>query len=312
MSTRTETPEKTERRAERKGKQKNKKCRKPPAEKAIRTQEKIDLLLTIIDKELAKPEEEADFALVQTCMRQLEALSGERRTVNEEALSAGLRKIYEKVGKTPENLPEISSNEHKNAASARRKIMGKLLKITAVAAAVLLTAFSSVTVIARVDGYDNSMEWIDYHWSEILKLAPGTHDIGGVTVTIGEKSKRYSSVEEWIQETNLDILYPGVLPEGVKVDHIIQTFYNENDFDIDFVFKPSSIRFGISNYDISLYQEVGGYEIIEIENRRFEIIPTPDKGYQATCASNGFVYILYADTHENLVTIIQNMKGIQK
>ena len=277
----------------------------------MRTQEKIDLLLTIIDKELAKPEEEADFALVQTCLRQLAALSGERRTVSEGALSAGLRKIYEKAGKTPDDLSRKSSNDHKNAAPARRKIMGKLLKITAVAAAVLLTAFSSVTVIARVDGYDNPMEWIDYHWSEILKLAPGTHDIGGVTVTIGEKSQRYSSVEEWIQETKLDILYPGVLPEGVKIDYITQTFYNENDFDIEFVFKPLTISLGICNFDLSMFQPSGNYEIIEIENRRFEIMPAPKKGYQATCVSNGFAYSIYADNYDDLVTIIQNMKGIQ-
>lgn len=308
---------------------------------ALSDEQLTDLLQQIIDNELNKPEEEADLSLVNACDALLGDLerekTGEAEKIAvpetpeeaEQREKESLQRIYAKArllesaekrarkggkGKGKEKKKEEGKRKAKTkvggkGAKPRRK---KLLRFVVAFAAVFLLLSSSFTIIASVSGFSISSEWFDLHIREILNLPPGKHDIEGITVQNAVETKEYASIEEWIKETGLEIMYPTVLPEGVKIEEISHSTYGEGEYDIEYIFNSPKMWMHCCNFDLSQYRPQSGNEIYRFGNFEFEIQPAPIKGYQASAVFNEIAYVIVADEYDDLILVIQNLKGIKK
>lgn len=179
-----------------------------------------------------------------------------------------------------------------------------------VAAAILIMMFSAITVAAISQGRSVS-EFISANIKEFLGLDTG-NSIEGESITLikGETTAEYSSVKEAVHALELNVLYPTSLPKGAKIERIILTNYGDPDiYNIIFIAnKPEEFRFQISNEiltDPQNWQDATRYEISGVT---FYILPI-NGGYQAVAHQNGFEYQVFAANKDDLLIMINGMKG---
>ena len=78
---------------------------------------------------------------------------------------------------------------------------------------VMLALGMTITTMAGAAGYSNAYDWIKDNMAAIFSWRPGSYDVDGITVIKGNETNRYESVEDFMKEENIDILYPSSLPE---------------------------------------------------------------------------------------------------
>lgn len=197
-----------------------------------------------------------------------------------------------------ENIEIIDKRAEKSVL--RRKITLKKIAIIA-AAVILITACSAV--VATAFGFD------------LFKLLGVAADlpvgesmtVNGITFINHGEPKEYSSIEEMIEKENLDILYPAKLPEGIMIDvvSVNDVTDNGNFIQISTNDKNTSIQIDV------MYSEAiidrGKHEIYKCQDKTFYIFEN-EKCYFAYAYIDNNQYCIQANTHEDLILIIDNLK----
>lgn len=269
----------------------------------LTNEQKSAVLAQIIDNELNKPEKDIDSEFVSECLAYLNELSGESFQKSEDELNAGLMQIYAKGGDSKEST-DLSTPQ--NSHSRRRKI---LLKTAVILAAALIVVFSSFTVIAKVAGYDSLDEWVSANLDKLFDLKPGEYEMDGITIKIGDEERRYKSLEELVEKEHLDIMYPTVLPDNMKVSEVRKIDYEGGNFEILILFNSYNSGISVHNYNLSEYALPDDIDTIQSNGNTYGYFQTPDGRFQANCVTAGYAYCITCDKYDDLVTIIQGMKG---
>ena len=174
-----------------------------------------------------------------------------------------------------------------------------LKRIAIVAAAVVILIASTVSVAAAFGV--NIFEYIN----EMVSQPEGTQiDIDGFTFYHNGDVKKYSSIEQLIDDEGLDIMYPTKLPEGIIIKGIeknvgingkenIEIYTNDTNTNIQIKLTSNQI---ITNRT----------ETIEINGIKYYI----QKGdlVSASCYLNNNTYYISAKTLDDVLLIIENMK----
>lgn len=271
---------------------------------SISSREKADILIQIINIESAKSEEDADMDLIQECVEFLNLLTNSEREIEaqQDQLPYRLQRIYQKAA-----AEGISKNK-----VIRKRRFRSLGIAAAVFVAVLLITVTSLSVIARVNGYGSTLEWIYAHLNQVFQSAPGEeNNIDGITVIRETETKHYPNIESWLQEENLDILYPSLLPDGVSIDRIYQSTREEGEVSVIFSFNTPDIRFLAQNYDLNHFEIMEDMEVIEANGYYFGSFSTPDGSYQAFCIFDNIAYGIECTDRDTLLTLINHLKGIK-
>lgn len=271
---------------------------------SVTNSEKAELLTQIIDIESEKPKEEADVDLIEACFAYLETILHEESEIAErkKQLPGQLQRIQQKAAE------RTASRKNPRKPARRKRIIGIL---AAVFVTILLVA-TSLTVIARVDGYESMGEWVSIHLKELLQLESGKkHEIDGFTVVHGKDTKTYSSVEAWMQEESWNIVYPSDFPDNVRVDHILLDYRSEDEIAIHWIFNPSDVYFSAQNFDLAILEPVDTVEIVEINGYRFGILAQPDGSYQASGVIEDFAYFMKCTNYEDLLFLLHHLKGME-
>ena len=268
--------------------------------------EKAEILTTIIDLESEKPD--GDMDLIRECLDFLAYLNGEESVTDEEQRTERLQRIYRKAA----DGEGKGAEEGKKRPVGRRRRLRKAAIVAAIIAGILLVAMTSLTVIARVNGYDSTWEWIADHWGEYLKLGHGEQTtIDGITIIREKDTKIYPDIESWLKEENLGILYPSVLPGDIKIDEIIENTRGEGEVSITLVFNTPAINFNAQNYDLSYFEtHEEDMEVIELNGYRFGIlyIPELESAYNAYYTVDGFAYFIGCQDRDTLLFMLENLK----
>ncbi len=279
---------------------------------SISDSEKADILFRIIEIESAKSEEDADMELIQECVEFLNILTNSETEIKmqESQVADRLQQIYQKAA---EDTTSENTDLTQHQPVIRKRRLRSFGIIAASFAFVILIAATSLTVIARVNGYGNMWEWLSDHMNEIFHLNSGEeHSIDGITVVVDNDATTYPDIETWLQKTSMDILYPTVLPDDVKLERILQSSQSENEISMIWVFNISNVRFSVQNYDLSYFELSNDAEIIDASGYRFNILYRPETGYQAFCIAGDYAYSIECADRESLLTIINHLKGIEK
>ena len=192
-------------------------------------------LFAIIDQELDKPEGQEDTELIRECSECEMYLSGSENTLTEAQYLAGLAKIKQHTA---------SMNEKK---AHKPRVWRRL---PALLAAVLALIVLSAGAVAAVNG-SPAWEFITTNIQQILGMEPGdTLESDKVTLVKGDLVAEYDSVEDALKAGGFEgILYPTELPEGVKIERIIQTIEGDNDkYSITFILNSTDISYCVFSY----------------------------------------------------------------
>lgn len=175
-----------------------------------------------------------------------------------------------------------------------------VLRRFAIVAAAIITIFATTTLVAAAFG----VNIFEYLASVVRQPEGSSKDIGEFTFYHNNETKRYSSIEQMIEEEDLNIMYPTVFPEGITIKNV--------RFNIGIDGKES-VRFFTNDIDtniqIALSEErivVDGVETIEIEGTIYRI-QRGDFVSVSYCVNNNTYYIS-AKTVDDAFLIIENMK----
>ena len=136
-------------------------------------EQKIQWLCQIIDNETDKPEDEIDFALIGECSAYLRELSDKAAEATKEQKQRILQQIKARHNQTATKSAKVLRPNWRK--------MGKIVAIAATVAAILL---STLTVLAKVNGYSNAWEYVKENIQRITGMDAGDRvNEGNITLT---------------------------------------------------------------------------------------------------------------------------------
>lgn len=251
-----------------------------------------DKLMAIILLETSKDYKEMDSDLVTECVDFLMELE-EKEKLSE-------KEIEQRVNEIPFKGKVTAIGSY-----AKKRIRAKRLAVIAAVLAVLIALFG---LLAVADG-DKSLKILNDFKTAINEMLRGeTVEYENITVIKSNESVSYSSLEDFAEAENYDMLYPVWLPENEK---IVSVWYIYEDSVERYIFQLINPYHSISidkNKSITSDMKAGSYEI---EIGPFEVYCHKINSIiQAFFEHNGCLYIVKTDTEDNLFKIIENLEEI--
>ena len=265
-------------------------------------EQKIQMLCQMIDNETDKPEDEIDFALIGECSAYLRELSDKAAEATKEQKQRILQQIKAHHNQTATKSAKVLRPKWRK--------MGKIIAIAATVAAILL---STLTVLAKVNGYSNAWEYVKENIQKIIGMDAGDRvNEGNITLIKGGESIAYSSIEELMQTEGYDILYPATLPEGIEITKVSQQIVSEDYVIYSIEFTDIDLSIMISNkFNISK-EDLSKYETFVTSDNSFYIRKLSNGLYQAVGYDGKYEYIISLDDYNELTIILNGMKGLEK
>lgn len=233
-----------------------------------------------------------DMDLMRQCSDILDSRS------NSDKLNAD--EISEIIDKTKsEHITIVSADNNRLTVSPRRKPRYVLKRIAIIAAAILIMLTSTVA-IASAFGVD-ALKCLK---NIIGKPDDTTVNIDEFTFYNADIPKKYDSVQKMIEEENLDIMYPALLPEGYDIEsitlEIVENGRNAVLIATNDAYVGITIELDASEFDPD-YDEIYEHDGVIYYIYAREV-------YTAICFYENNLYYLSARTYEDLILIIDNMK----
>jgi len=261
-------------------------------------EQKIQWLCQIIDNETDKPEDEIDFALIGECSAYLRELSDKAAEATKEQKQRILQQIKAHHNQTATN-----------SAKVLRPNWRKLGKIVAIAAMVAAFLLSSLTVLAKVNGYSNAWEYIKENAKVFLNMSSGsTVTNGEITLIKNNAVVTYNTIEELLQTEGYDIMYPSELPDGIQITKISEQVVSEERTVYCVICNDPILSVTISTLSGILPEDFEKYETFSVDDTTFYVKGLSNGLHQAIGYDGKYEYKVTTDDYEKLLTILKGMK----
>ena len=271
---------------------------------SISREELISWLYQLIEHELDKPDNETDKDLIAECSDYLEELQADDQTISDAEILLRLEQIKKRV--SLEKARDIPSG-----TPVKKKTPRLFFKVFIPIAATFLALILTLSVAAAVNGTSIG-KFISDNLQIILGIPKGeTIDKGNITVIKASGKASYSSIEEFLNEENLNILFPQPLPEDVMLDHIRLYILEDNQITVTFVFKNERLQLAVKNAYSADYAKENYLEKWDGGKTTFYLYAL-DSQYLASGQFDGYEYTLRSSDPELLKQITKNMKEIEK
>ena len=263
-------------------------------------------LFAIIQAELEKDDAEIDQELIDECSDCEAFLSHNNPEITQEEYALGLARIKERA----QAMQAEGSNVTVQAKPGKRRFMRVAVYFLAAALAI---AILSVGAVAAFNG-SAAWEFIMTNMQQILGMKPGDSlESDKVTLVKGDLVAEYDSVEEALKAGGFEgILYPTELPEGVKIERVVQAYVGDEKYRLSFNVTDEYFSYGILNYNNSGMENWDSIETKTIHGRTYYIVYVQNSNtYQAGCYYNGFEHLLKCSNYDTLINILNNMEEFQ-
>ena len=278
---------------------------------------RMQWLCKMIENEMAKNVDEIDMDLVNECQEELDELMQEIRAERASAQDATASAKPEYAGNLASRgrVEFIKARNDEKAHMAQshqvNRRFSKRLAVAAAAAVIILTSFAALSVVAVSQGYASAFAYVSAMAQDLFNMNDGeVVEDGDITVIRNGNTERYSSIKDFVDECNLDIMYPTNLPEGLTIQNVVMADFGDGKVCINFIFNNTNTSILINNY-YSIEQEdlESNYSsIIETNCGNFYVVKK-DIIYQGICYKGSNEYIIYADNYYHLVTLINSLGG---
>lgn len=257
----------------------------------------------ILLRETARSPQKMNLALVEECYAYLQDISGTGPVLDAAALDAKYLEITSTAKKRSASQPEIAPSKRKGRSRQVRRFFIAL-------AAALVLLFGTLTVVARVRGYSHALDLVTERFIEIFRQN-ADKPLEGDGITLSQNAERitYSSVEELLEHEAPEALYPTALLEDFRVLSASKHCYDDARFVLTFYYDIPALSFAVQNFyefDLSVIENA---EIYDLGNCRFLVIDLHDGTYEAVCQYNGYEYLMIHNDHDELIQILESMKG---
>lgn len=265
-------------------------------------EQKIQWLCQMIDNETDKPEDEMDFALIDECSAYLRELSDKAAEATKEQKQRILQQIKAHHNQTANHVAKVLRPKWRK--------MGRIVAIAATIAAILV---STLTVLAKVNGYSSAWEYVKENLQRIAGMDAGDKmNEGNITLTKHDGVVTYNSIEELLQEEGYDIMYPSELPEGVRITKISQQIIIENDVLYSIHFTNIELSMVVSNKTTVSDVDLQKYESFKTANMTFYLKKFSNGVYQAIGNDGKYEYMISFNDYDSLMIILNGIKGFEK
>lgn len=266
-------------------------------------EQKIQWLCQIIDNETDKPEEEMDFALIGECSAYLRELSDKAA----EATKEQKQRI----------LQQIKAHHNQTATTKSAKVLRpnwrKMGRIVAIAATVVALLLSTLTVLAKVNGYSSAWEYVKENVQKIVGMNSGDRvNDREITLIKNDGVVAYKSIEELLKAEGLDILYPAKLPNGVQITKISQQIISEEYIIYCYIFTDENLSVLASTKSIVGTDDLKAYEPFIANNIKFYVRQRSDASYQAVGYDGLYEYQIHCKDYNTLTTVLKGMRGLEE
>ncbi|MBR6743955.1 MAG: hypothetical protein IKM00_01890 [Clostridia bacterium] len=257
------------------------------------TIKEIETLTRQIEKELSQSPGKINMQKVKAYQNRLIELQELKRTE-----PAQMQAIISDLQTKAETEARISSDRRSRAV----KTAFKRIAVAALCVCFLCFSAFSITAIA-VGGFSEAWEYVSGHVSELLHMLPGRYDADGITVIKGESSKRFRSLESFLQSEARSMLIPSALPDNARITKVtvIETdgemhlYLNFNRDDLTVSVTPISTVIS----DPAHWQTVGGFDCYVVSY---------NGKYQATFYDKDLEYTVVCADFDDLIFVIENLK----
>lgn len=261
-------------------------------------QEIIEKLRAIIDLEESKPLAERDVDLITECVDYLMELE-QGVELTQEELEEEKQKIY-------------AYNKNLNKPAKRLKFKGLLIAACFV---ILMLLANLVAIACGVD----TIAILEEFGDRIVEMFVGEKtDYKGITIVKGNEFTTYNSLQNFLNNENIAVLFPQKLPEGITISQINvrnsveDAIQNSHSKEIYFITNAPDTG-------MEIYPKVSAdldfltnkhYSQETINNFLCYILCT-DISTQCYFLHDDLVYCVTSTSYENIVTIISNLKEIK-
>ena len=264
----------------------------------LSNKDKISHLFDIIDEEKNKPWDQIDFGKIEACSQYINEL-----TKNDETQLS------------PAKIDFIKAKNDERARMAQNRQFNrrfsKRLAVAAAAAVIILTSFAALSVVAASQGYASAFEYVSAMAQALFNMNDGeVVEDGNITVIRNGNTERYSSIKDFVDECNLDIMYPTNLPEGLTIQNVVMADFGDGKVCINFILNNTNNSLLVNNY-YSTNQEYLTNNNCAILKTNYGIFYVVKKNitYQGICYKENNEYIIYADNYDHLVALIDSLGG---
>lgn len=243
----------------------------------------IKLLGEMISSESAKPDDEADFALIEECENLLCELLDADISLSEEDIDARIKKITQK-----------------NSKILFGKTKKRISRVVAIACAsiVLCIGVGAAACMINPKILDGIRAILKYNVGESI-------DIDGITFTNGGKVKEYKTIDELLADNQIDIMYPHELPEGVYIEDVYVS--EEGMFPIEMALSNNGMIF-IYDTDIEDYEKLKTIsDGIEVNGNIFYVKQTHEQ-WTALVYDDLYMYQITCSSREDLQIIMEGLE----
>lgn len=237
----------------------------------------------IIRAEEAKPEAERDLALIDDCIKEIAEIKGIKAEFSEEEVAEITDKLIQTAEKTK-----------------KRK---RFVRLVAGIAAMFVIV-TGVTACAVNPALIN--------WFKMIVRMPFGALVEQDTITYIHQgiSEEFISLEELLTMNDLDIYYPAVLPETVKLKHI--EVFDENGIQIiSFKFTSDYFHYTVQVNNQQIYGEQEVVYEIETDEFHFDVY-SDQECYLAYSEVDGNTYIIQSKNIEQLILVAGGLRKAQK
>lgn len=269
-------------------------------DKIMSDKERLIAHLEILrDAEESKPVNEKDNELIRACIVLLLDLQGKKLTLTEEEIEERVR-----------NFPFVAENKgidnQKNTEGKNKKVSKKKVLLVAACIAILVALFS----IASIAFKWNIFEELKNRFGTVADTPIGIQQqMNGITVTRDDEDKYYYSIDEVIENEDLNILFPTYLPEETRITGVSVCQYNGHE-EVVIIFNESNMSWLISideNLDTKMIETAS--ETLKINGKECYIVDIVDLNQVQIC----FVYddnvYTFKGTDKNvIIKIIESLK----
>lgn len=260
-------------------------------------EEILELLSTILERELEDKNEPSNLQLIEVCASLIEELIPDSEKPTEQELLT--------------NLTKIKNSSEKKANIKHRHHRMKPWKVFSLVATLILILCLSLNVVAIQKGYKNGLDFVIQNLSHILGLDSGKTEIhDNITFVKNGKGINYQNIQTLLEAENLNLLYPDRLPENVTLTKVTIIPNNNAQEVIYYVFDTNLYTVKISHHNLIDLDTLSHYTVYECNNRIYYLSEKPDS-CQAICYYNEYEYIISAPDTEHIFEIINNLKELK-
>jgi len=251
----------------------------------------IRLLGEIISDEVTKKDGHTDMELVNKCSEIIDQLMGDDYNSTEDEIK--------------EIIAQITSADRSSESAVESRPRRNLRKIFVRLAAVVLSAVVlmgvGVSAACLIDPMilEGIRTVISGNEGEKVKKENITYINEGVL-------KSYETIDEFLDDMSLDILFFRDLPEDIIIKEIISS--GNNIFPLNIVFDDKRINFCILKSDVSIEEKTDNNSELFKTGEYSYIIKYIDNNYFGVLSHNGYLYQSVSLEKDLIISLFEYLK----